>query len=123
MFGDDYDTPDGSCIRDYIYVVDLAKAHVKAVERILAGKPTEQVEVFNLGTGRGLSVLEIVRDFMEATDVNVPYQIVGRREGDIEKVWANPKKANEVLGWKADTPVKDVLVSAWNWEKRLRNIQ
>ena len=123
VFGDDYDTPDGSCIRDYIYVVDLAKAHVKAVERMLVGKPTEQVEVFNLGTGRGLSVLEIVRDFMEATGVNVPYQIVGRREGDIEKVWANPKKANEVLGWKADTSVKYVLVSAWNWEKRLRNIQ
>lgn len=123
VFGDDYDTPDGSCIRDYIYVVDLAKAHVKAVERMLAGTPTEQVEVFNLGTGRGLSVLEIVRDFMEATGVNVPYQIVGRREGDIEKVWANPKKANEVLGWKADTSVKYVLVSAWNWEKRLRNIQ
>ena len=122
VFGDDYDTPDGSCIRDYIYVVDLAKAHVKAVERMLAGTPTEQVEVFNLGTGRGLSVLEIVRDFMEATGVNVPYQIVGRREGDIEKVWANPTKANEVLGWKADTPVKDVLVSAWNWEKHLRNI-
>ena len=123
VFGDDYNTPDGSCIRDYIYVVDLAKAHVKAVERMLAGIPTEQVEVFNLGTGRGLSVLEIVRDFVEATGVNVPYQIVGRREGDIEKVWANPKKANEVLGWKADTPVKDVLVSAWNWEKHLRNIQ
>ena len=123
VFGDDYNTPDGSCIRDYIYVVDLAKAHVKAVERMLAGTPTEQVEVFNLGTGRGLSVLEIVRDFMEATGVNVPYQIVGRREGDIEKVWANPTKANEVLGWKADTPVKDVLVSAWNWEKHLRNIQ
>ena len=123
VFGDDYNTPDGSCIRDYIYVVDLAKAHVKAVERMLTGTPTEQVEVFNLGTGRGLSVLEIVRDFVEATGVNVPYQIVGRREGDIEKVWANPKKANEVLGWKADTPVKDVLVSAWNWEKHLRNIQ
>lgn len=123
VFGDDYNTPDGSCIRDYIYVVDLAKAHVKAVERMLAGTTTEQVEVFNLGTGRGLSVLEIVRDFVEATGVNVPYQIVGRREGDIEKVWANPKKANEVLGWKADTPVKDVLVSAWNWEKHLRNIQ
>ena len=123
VFGDDYDTPDGSCIRDYIYVVDLAKAHVKAVERMLAGTPSEQVEVFNLGTGRGLSVLEIVRGFMEATGVNVPYQIVGRREGDIEKVWANPTKANEVLGWKADTPVKEVLVSAWNWEKHLRNIQ
>ena len=123
VFGDDYNTPDGSCIRDYIYVVDLAKAHVKAVERMLAGTPTEQVEVFNLGTGRCLSVLEIVRDFVEATGVNVPYQIVGRREGDIEKVWANPTKANEVLGWKADTPVKEVLVSAWNWEKHLRNIQ
>ena len=123
VFGDDYNTPDGSCIRDYIYVVDLAKAHVKAVERMLAGTPSEQVEVFNLGTGRGLSVLEIVRDFMEATGVNVPYQIVGRREGDIEQVWANPTKANEVLGWKADTPVKEVLVSAWNWEKHLRNIQ
>lgn len=123
VFGNDYDTPDGSCIRDYIYVVDLAKAHVKAVERMLAGTPEEQVEIFNLGTGRGLSVLEIVRDFVEATGVNVPYQIVGRREGDIEKVWANPAKANTVLGWSADTPVKDVLLSAWNWEKRLRDIK
>ena len=123
VFGDDYDTPDGSCIRDYIYVVDLAKAHVKAVERMLSKQSEQQVEIFNLGTGRGLSVLEIVREFMDATSVNVPYRVVERREGDIEKVWANPTKANTVLGWKADTPIKDVLLSAWNWEKRLRNIQ
>ncbi len=122
VFGDDYDTPDGSCIRDYIYVVDLAKAHVKAVARMLGKKAAEQVETFNLGTGRGLSVLEIVRGFEEATGVKVPYSIVGRREGDIEKVWANPTKANTVLGWKAETPVSEVLLSAWNWEKHLRNL-
>lgn len=120
VFGDDYNTPDGSCIRDYIYVVDLAKAHVKAVERMLQGKADEQVEIFNLGTGRGLSVLEIVNTFMQVTGVKIPYQIVGRREGDIEQVWANPEKANRLLGWKADTPVGDVLLSAWNWEKKLR---
>ena len=122
VFGDDYNTPDGSCIRDYIYVVDLAKAHVKAVERMLQGKALEQVEVFNLGTGRGLSVLEIVNTFMQVTGVKIPYQIVGRREGDIEQVWANPDKANKVLGWKAETPVGDVLLSAWNWEKKLRSL-
>lgn len=122
VFGDDYNTPDGSCIRDYIYVVDLAKAHVKAVERMLQGKASEQVEVFNLGTGRGLSVLEIVNTFIQVTGVKIPYQIVGRREGDIEQVWANPDKANKVLGWKAETPVGDVLLSAWNWEKKLRSL-
>ena len=120
VFGDDYNTPDGSCIRDYIYVVDLAKAHVKAVERMLNQQATEQVEVFNLGTGRGLSVLEILKMFMQVTGVNVPYQIVGRREGDIEQVWAKPDKANNVLGWKADTPIEDVLLSAWKWEQRIR---
>lgn len=120
VFGNDYNTPDGSCIRDYIYVVDLAKAHVKAVERMLTGKAQEQVEVFNLGTGRGLSVLEILRTFIQVTGVDVPYEIVGRREGDIEQVWAKPDKANQVLGWKADTPVEEVLLSAWNWEKKLR---
>lgn len=122
IFGDDYNTPDGSCIRDYIYVLDLARAHVRAVERMLNGDEREQVEVFNLGTGRGLSVKEIVETFMKVTGVKVPYTIVGRREGDIEQVWANPRKANEVLGWKADTPVEDVLLSAWKWEKHLRNI-
>ena len=120
VFGNDYNTPDGSCIRDYIYVVDLAKAHVKAVERMLNHQATEQVEVFNLGTGRGLSVLEILNTFMKVTGVKVPYQIVGRREGDIEQVWAKPDKANNVLGWKADTPIEDVLLSAWKWEQRIR---
>ena len=123
VYGNDYNTPDGSCIRDYIYVVDLAKAHVKAVERMLTGKAEEQVEVFNLGTGRGLSVMEIVNTFMQVTGVKVPYEIVGRREGDIEQVWAKPDKANNVLAWKADTPIEEVLLSAWNWEKKLRNIQ
>lgn len=122
VFGNDYNTPDGSCIRDYIYVVDLAKAHVKAVERMLAEKSEEQVEVFNLGTGRGLSVLEILNTFMKVTGKNIPYEIVGRREGDIEQVWAKPDKANNVLGWHADTPTEQVLLSAWNWEKKLRGI-
>lgn len=121
VFGNDYNTPDGSCIRDYIYVVDLAKAHVKAVERMLSGTALDQVEVFNLGTGRGLSVLEILNTFIQVTGVDVPYQIVGRREGDIEQVWAKPDKANNVLGWKADTPIEQVLQSAWKWEQKLRS--
>lgn len=122
VFGNDYNTPDGSCIRDYIYVVDLAKAHVKAIDRMLKAKDREQVEVFNLGTGRGLSVFEIINEFEAATGVKIPYTVVGRREGDIEQVWAAPKKANEVLGWKADTPIRDVLASAWKWEKKIRKI-
>ena len=122
VFGNDYNTPDGSCIRDYIYVVDLAKAHVKAIDRMLNAKDREQVEVFNLGTGTGLSVLTLINEFEAATGVKIPYTIVGRREGDIEQVWAAPKKANEVLGWKADTPIRDVLASAWRWEKKIRNI-
>ena len=96
---------------------------MKAVQRLAGGEMKEQVEIFNLGTGRGLSVLEILKTFMEVTGTQVPYEIAGRREGDIEQVWANPEKANRVLGWKADTPVADVLLSAWNWEKHLRNIQ
>jgi UDP-glucose 4-epimerase len=122
VFGNDYNTPDGSCIRDYIYVVDLAKAHVKAIDRMLNAKEREQVEVFNLGTGTGLSVLTLINEFEAATGVKIPYTIVGRREGDIEQVWAAPKKANEVLGWKADTPIRDVLASAWKWEKHIRKI-
>ena len=123
VFGNDYNTPDGSCIRDYIYVVDLAKAHVKAIDRMLNAKDREQVEIFNLGTGTGLSVLTLINEFEAATGVKIPYTIVGRREGDIEQVWAAPKKANEVLGWKADTPIRDVLASAWKWEKKIRNIK
>lgn len=122
VFGNDYNTPDGSCIRDYIYVVDLAKAHVKAIDRMLNVPDREQVEVFNLGTGKGLSVLELINEFEAATGVKVPYTIVGRREGDIEQVWAAPRKANEVLGWKADTPIRDVLASAWKWEKYIRKL-
>lgn len=120
VFGDDYDTPDGSCIRDYINVVDLAKAHVIAVERILTDKSEDSIEIFNLGTGNGLSVLELIKTFESATGVKVPHKIVGRREGDIEKVWANPSHANNVLGWKADTPVDDTLRSAWAWQCKLR---
>lgn len=119
IFGDDYNTPDGSCIRDYIHVVDLAKAHVTAVRRMLEHKATEQVEVFNLGTGRGLSVLEIVETFQKVTGVQVPYKIVARREGDIEQVWANPQKANTVLGWKAQSTVEETLLSAWRWQEHL----
>lgn len=120
VFGDDYNTPDGSCIRDYINVVDLAKAHVLAVQRMLDAKNDKNIEIFNLGTGRGLSVLEIIRTFEAANHVKVPYRIVGRREGDIEQVWANPEHANKVLGWKATESVEDTLRSAWAWELKLK---
>ena len=120
VFGDDYDTPDGSCIRDYIYVCDLAKAHVKAMERILEDKSEDKVEVFNIGTGHGISTLELVHSFEKATGVKLNYQVVGRRAGDIEKVWADPKKANEVLGWTAETSLEETLKSAWDWQKKLR---
>lgn len=119
IFGNDYNTPDGSCIRDYINVVDLAKAHVVAVNRMLKVELRDRVEYFNLGTGRGLSVIEIVDTFEKVTGVKVPHTIVGRREGDIEKVWADPRKANEVLGWKATATVEETLLSAWNWQRHL----
>ena len=120
IFGNDYNTPDGTCIRDYIYVVDLAKAHVAAMARVL-DKETEPVEVFNIGTGRGLSTLEVVEGFEKATGVKVNWKYAPRREGDIEKVWGNVDKANKVLGWRADTPIEDVLASAWKWQVRLRD--
>ena len=119
VFGSDYNTPDGSCIRDYIHVVDLAKAHVIAVQRILNHKTKSRVETFNLGTGRGLSVLEIIEIFEEVTGVKVPYRLVGRREGDIEKVWADPSYANNELGWVANETVEETLRSAWAWEQNL----
>ena len=120
VFGDDYNTPDGSCIRDYINVVDLAKAHVIAVERMLDdSKKSEPLETFNIGTGRGVSVLELIRTFEAATGVKVPHKIVGRREGDIEKVWADPTKANTILGWDAKESLPDTLRSAWAWQERL----
>lgn len=120
VFGDDYDTPDGSCIRDFINVVDLARAHVVAIERILNNKQKDKVEVFNIGTGRGLSVLELINTFEDVTGVKLNYQIVGRRAGDIEKVWANPDYANNELGWKAVETIEDTLSSAWNWQVKLR---
>ena len=116
VFGDDYNTPDGSCIRDYIDVVDLAKAHVIAMKRMLDGEDTDAVEIFNLGTGRGLSVLELIASFERATGVKVPHKIGPRRAGDIEKIWADPKKANEVLGWTASVPVDETMKNAWAWQ-------
>lgn len=120
VFGNDYNTPDGSCIRDFINVVDLAKAHVIAIARMLGDTETPAIEIFNLGTGNGVSVLELIDSFQRSTGVKVPYKIVGRRSGDIEKVWANPDRANNVLGWKADTPLDDTMRSAWVWQCRLR---
>lgn len=120
VFGDDYNTPDGSCIRDYINVVDLAKAHVIAVERMIkTDSNNDNLEIFNVGTGRGVSVLELINTFEEVTGVKVPHKIVGRREGDIEQVWANPDKANNILGWKAKETLGDTLKSAWEWQKRI----
>lgn len=119
VFGNDYNTPDHTCIRDYIYVVDLAKAHVKAMQRVLE-QDTDPVEVFNIGTGHGYSTLEIVEGFERATGVKLPWEYAPRREGDIEAIWGNVDKANKVLGWSADTPLDDILRSAWKWQKKLR---
>ncbi|MBP5628471.1 MAG: UDP-glucose 4-epimerase GalE [Bacteroidaceae bacterium] len=120
VFGDDYSTPDGSCIRDFIYVVDLAKAHVAAMKRILDGGQEEPVDVFNVGTGHGESVLGLIKTFEEATGVKLPYKVVGRRAGDIEQVWGNVDKANKVLGWKAEATLAEALSSAWKWQQELR---
>ena len=123
VFGNDYNTPDGTCIRDYINVVDLAKAHVIAVQRLLDEKGEKAVEIFNLGTGTGLSVLDIVNTFERVNGVKVPHSFAPRREGDIEKVWADPTRANTVLGWKAQETVEDTLKSAWTWECRLAKLR
>lgn len=121
VFGNDYDTPDGSCIRDYIDVVDLAKAHVVAMRRMLEKEDSDRIEIFNLGTGRGLSVLELIQAFERATGVKVPYRIGKRREGDIEKIWAQPDKANNILGWKAEANIDETMRNAWRWQKKLPN--
>ncbi|MBT3382767.1 MAG: UDP-glucose 4-epimerase GalE [Prolixibacteraceae bacterium] len=123
VFGDDYNTSDGSAIRDYINVVDLAKAHVVAIRRLLKGKNKTNYEVFNLGTGKGLSVLEIINKFEKATGAKLKYKIVPRRTGDIEKIWADTNLANKELGWKAEKELEETLLSAWNWEKRVREIK
>lgn len=119
VFGNDYNTPDGYCIRDFIDVVDLARAHVIAMKRMLDNPETDAVEVFNLGTGRGLSVMELIQAFETATGVKVPYRVGERREGDIEKIWAVPTHANEVLGWTAEIPIEETMKKAWAWQCRL----
>jgi UDP-glucose 4-epimerase len=120
VFGDDYNTPDGSAIRDYINVVDLAKAHVAAIRRLLDQGQKSDFEVFNLGTGKGLSVLEVIKAFELSTGQKLSYKVVGRREGDIEKVYADTSYANSELGWKAEKGIEETLQSAWNWEKKIR---
>ena len=119
IFGNDYNTPDGTCIRDYIYVVDLAKAHVAAMARVL-DKETDAIEYFNIGTGKGNSTKEIVDAFERATGVKLNWKFGPRREGDIEKIWGNVDKANNVLGGKAEAKLEDVLASAWKWQVKLR---
>lgn len=120
IFGDDYNTPDGTAIRDYINVVDVAKAHVVAINRMLSGKSKSNFEVFNIGRGKGTSVFEIIKGFEKATGVKLNYKIVEKRTGDVEEIWADASYANNELGWKASVPLGDTLLSAWNWEKRIR---
>lgn len=120
VFGSDYNTPDGSGIRDYINVVDLAKAHVVSIQRMIEGKSKNNLEVFNLGTGKGTSVLEIVNAFEKVTGVKLNYKIVDRRLGDIESVYADTQYANQELGWKTEVSLEETLLSAWNWEKSIR---
>lgn len=121
VFGDDYPTADGTCIRDYIHVVDLAKAHVIALQRLLNKKNLEKIEVFNLGTGTGSSVLEVIHSFEKVSGKKLPYKIVPRREGDITEAYANTDKANDVLGWKAESTLDEAMASAWKWEQKIRS--
>lgn len=121
VYGNDYPTPDGTCIRDYIHVVDLAKAHVIALQRLLNKQNLQKIEKFNLGTGKGSSVLEVINAFEKVSGQKLPYRIVGRREGDVISAYANTDKANKVLGWKAEFSLEDALASAWKWEQKVRN--
>jgi len=120
VFGNDYDTPDGSCIRDYLHVVDLARAHVIAVKRLIENKNRNNYEVFNLGTGIGVSVLEAISSFERVSGVKLKYKITGRRGGDIEKIWADPSLANRELGWKTESSLDEAMKTAWEWEKYIR---
>ncbi len=120
VFGDDYNTPDGSAIRDYIDVTDLSRAHVVAIDRLLSEKNRSAFEIFNLGTGKGLSVFEIIKAFTRATGVKINYRVTGRREGDVEQVWADTSLANNELGWKAVIPLDETMRSAWKWEQMFR---
>ena len=121
VYGDDYPTPDGTAVRDYIHVVDLAKAHVIALQRLLNKKNTAKVETFNLGTGTGSSVLEVIHTFEKVSGKKLPYKIVGRREGDITSAYANTDKANDILGWKAQSTLEEAMASAWKWEQKIRS--
>lgn len=120
VFGNDYPTPDGTAIRDYIHVVDLAKAHVIALQRLLNQQNTEKVETFNLGTGKGSSVLEVINAFEKVSGLKLPYKMVARREGDITSAYANTDKAREVLGWQTELSLEEALASAWKWEQKVR---
>ena len=120
VFGRDYNTHDGTCVRDYIHVVDLAKAHVIALQRLLNKENSEKVEVFNLGTGTGSSVLDVIKSFEKVSGQKLNYKIVDRREGDVTEAYADTKKANEILGWKTELTLDDALLSAWNWEQEIR---
>lgn len=120
VFGDNYATPDGTAIRDYIHVVDLAKAHVIAIDRMLNSKMKQQMEIFNLGTGNGYSVLDVINSFEKVSGQKLNYKIVDRREGDITQVWANPDYSNDELGWKAEKGIDEMTLSAWKWELALR---
>lgn len=122
VFGDDYRTPDGTAIRDYINVVDLSRAHVTAIDRMLSGRNRDPYEVFNLGTGQGVSVMEVISIFEKATGIRIRYTVTDRREGDVEKVFADTSLANRELGWKAEVSLEDTLLSAWNWEKKYRKL-
>jgi UDP-glucose 4-epimerase len=121
VFGNDYDTPDGSCVRDYLHVSDLAKAHVVAIQRLIDNKNKKSYEVFNLGTGKGVSVLEAIHSFEKISGVKLKYKITGRRQGDIVKIWADPSLANRELGWKTTYSLDDCMKTAWDWEKQIRN--
>lgn len=121
VFGDDYPTPDGTCIRDYIHVVDLAKAHVKALQRLIHKENIEKVETFNVGTGKGSSVLEVIQAFEKVTNQKLPHKIVGRREGDVIQAYADTTKANNILGWKSEFTLEQALESAWKWEQKIRS--
>ena len=123
VFGNDYDTPDGTCLRDYIDVVDLAKAHVAAVNRMTSGKMEDYYEIFNVGTGQPVSVLELINTFENVNNLKLPYSITDRRPGDVTAVWAETSRANKVLGWKAERTLAETLKSAWEWEKNVRNIK
>jgi UDP-glucose 4-epimerase len=122
VFGNDYPTPDGSCIRDYIHIVDLAKAHVVAMQRLLSEENNDAFEIFNIGTGTGSSVLEVIHVFEQVSGSELKYKIVGRRPGDVVSVYADTQKANDILGWKAEKTMEEALESAWVWEKKIRGI-